>query len=112
MSRGDGDPVVRMIEAMRPVELGIVPNQLVHDREGNLRVAELVQSSERRHRSPCAVATEARASQVAEHGSKLRQRKRRRVELQAVLPGSCELLEILVMADSLVDRVNRGVFRV
>ena len=71
---GNRDPVVRVIEAVGPVELRIPAHQLVHEQERDLRVAALVECAKCSRRAPRAVACETARAQVARHGRELRQR--------------------------------------
>jgi hypothetical protein len=90
VARGDGDPVVGMIEAVRPVEAGVAGDQVVHQLEGDLRVPELVEGAQQRHAAPRPVTAEACRAEIADHGGELRQRQRGRVQLHRAHPTRVE----------------------
>src|SRR6266852_4902898 len=63
--RRDGEPVVGVVELVRPIKLRVPTDQLVHQEQRNLGMAKLVQSAEAGHRSPGAVAAEASTAEIA-----------------------------------------------
>jgi hypothetical protein len=109
MACRDRDPVVRMVEAVRPVELGIVTQQIVQDEERDLGVPELVESAHGGGRAPRARSPEPRAPEIADDRRELGERERRSVELQRVEPHRIDSLPVLRSADGFADRVDRGV---
>src|SRR5258705_13803087 len=72
MPRRDGEPVVGVIELVRPIKLWVPSDQLVHQEQRYLGMAKLVHGAEAGHRSPSAVAAEASAAKIADGAGKLR----------------------------------------
>src|SRR5229473_4040357 len=62
----DGEPVVGVVELVRPIKLGVPADQLMHQEQRNLGMAKLVQGTKAGHRSPCAVAAETSAAEIAD----------------------------------------------
>src|ERR1700730_11346643 len=62
----DGEPVVGVIELVRPIKLCVPADQFMHQQQRNLGMAKLVQGAEAGHRSPGAVAAEASATEIAD----------------------------------------------
>src|ERR1700686_1930460 len=62
----DSEPVVGVVKLMRPIELCVPADQLMHQEQRNLRMAKLVQGAEAGHRSPGAVAAETSAAEIAD----------------------------------------------
>src|ERR1700674_2742891 len=60
------EPVVGVVKLMRPIKLCVPADQLMHQEQGNLGMAKLVQGAEACHCSPCAVTAEASAAEVAD----------------------------------------------
>ncbi len=58
--RGDDQPLVGVIGPVCPVEVAVETQQVVAEEQGDLRMADFVESSQRGHGAPCAVAPEAR----------------------------------------------------
>ncbi len=109
MTAGDGDPVVRVEELVRPVELRVPAHQFVHQQEWDLRVPELIERPERRRRPPRAVASEPAGAKVADDGGELRQRERSSVKLDGVHPRGIEFLEVFDPADGVPHGVNGSI---
>src|SRR5215510_11166724 len=80
MPGSNGDPVVGVIELVRPVELSVPAHQLVHEQQRNLRVAKFVQGTEASHGSPGTVTPKTRAAKIAYSCCKFRERQSCRVE--------------------------------
>ena len=109
VTSGDGDPVVRVEELVRPIELRIPGHQFMHQQEWDLRVPELIERPERRRSPPRAVASEPAGAQVADDCGELRQRKSRCVELDGIQPAGIEFLEVLDPADRVPHSVNGSI---
>src|SRR5215468_9812575 len=75
MPGSNGDPVVGVIELVRPVELSVPAHQLVHEQQRNLRVAEFVQGTEASHGSPGTVTPKTRAAEIAYSCREFRERQ-------------------------------------
>src|SRR6202521_4047496 len=68
----DGEPVVGVIEFVRPIKLCVPADQLMHQEQRNLGMAKLVQGAEAGHCSPSAVAAEASAAEIADGSGEFR----------------------------------------
>src|SRR6266849_9886692 len=68
----DSEPVVGVVELVRPIKLWVPADQLMHQEQRNLGMAKLVQRAEAGHRSPGAVAAEASAAEIADSAREFR----------------------------------------
>ncbi len=77
----------------------------MHQEQRNLGMAKLVQGAEAGHRSPGAVAAEARTAEIADRAREFRKRESGGVYLQAINPRRCQALYVFQPADG----VARGI---
>lgn len=104
--RRQGDPVVGVIEAVGPIELLVPAHQIMHQSQGNLGVAQLVQGPQRGGVSPGAVSAEARGPQVADDGGEFGQGQGGGMQLQRVDPRAGQFLEIIDATQNLSHRLQ------
>src|SRR5258708_2375775 len=95
-----------MEEPVSPVELGNPADQVMHEQEGDLGVADLVQGAEGGGGAPGAVATEARGAEIPDDRGEFGKGQGGGVQLERIDPGWIEGLEVLDPAYGLADRLD------